>query len=117
MAHISVKDARWNIAAGEDVLAATDRLVARYPHAEGRAVITFALDDIAAGDELVANYGAGYFGGGGGNANKVPRFRACAACGTVALWQCSKCKSVAYCTTECQTLDWHAHAMTCHVLH
>jgi tetratricopeptide (TPR) repeat protein len=38
----------------------------------------------------------------------------CNACGkTTSLMNCKRCKSVAYCSAECQRRDWKAHKPTC----
>lgn len=40
----------------------------------------------------------------------------CASCGEPATQRCSKCKSVWYCSRECQLKDWKAHKEMCKML-
>ncbi len=112
VAYITVKDARWNVPPDQDILNATDALVRRYPRGEGRATILFALEDIGAGEELVADYGAGYFA----SSAKQPRWRfPCATCGRVgAPLACDGCTTeTLYCNRACQEADWAAHVIVC----
>ena len=40
----------------------------------------------------------------------------CGCCGEPATQRCSKCKSVWYCSRECQLKDWKAHKEMCKML-
>ena len=37
----------------------------------------------------------------------------CNVCGKKAIYKCSNCKQVPYCSKECQRLDWHEHKKIC----
>ena len=60
-----------------------------------------------------------YFGtdvkaGAGHGASSTAEMCALAGCGgTSNLKHCSRCKKIAYCSKECQKLDWKAHKRVC----
>lgn len=113
VAYINVADRRWHVDERmyPDILARVDALQKQYAHAEGRACILFALRPIAAGEELIADYGEGYF------AAAPVRFR-CAACDAPEpLNMCGACKQVSYCNVTCQRMDARRHVLNCVYVH
>ncbi|KAF3575748.1 hypothetical protein DY000_02034344 [Brassica cretica] len=77
---------------------------------------------------FVKRTAAKYFevGGGGGSGGfdsdlrrdfMVPDASECSVCGNLTTKKCSRCKSVRYCSAECQRSDWNAgHKLKCKVV-
>jgi hypothetical protein len=52
--------------------------------------------------------------GGGGTASILQQF--CPECGKPASKTCTRCKAVAYCSFDCQKLQWKANKKECQAL-
>ena len=60
-AYITIWEPRWDAPPDADPIDFRQAVVRANPRGEGRATVLFALRDIATGEELLGDYGRGYF--------------------------------------------------------